>query len=152
MTGGSVAVQLRYLFTAYFADGSRIDQTAEDVSKILAGKSAYYDVVQRQAQIPVVRFEITGDGHVYAVSLVDGRFEVDGTAAVENLPGDAKVEGDDPIGEAQYSLVYFRRNTRSFTVDGSNPPKPLSHDIRFFIGWQVTPPGGVALQRMLSVS
>ena len=121
-------MQLAYLFEAHLKDGTLIQQTPEDVSKLDPTRSAYYDVVQRKADVEV--FGIFNDDHTYAVDLRDGHFEIDG------LPFNV-LSGDPQLPEGQkLELVYFRRHIQTMVLGAVEIAE--EEPTEFFIGWKTT--------------
>ncbi len=147
---------MKYLFTAHYKDGSTYLQNADDRSERQPDKrSCFFDAIQNAEPIierrpiaqdprdpeleagdedvvvgyknPLVRFEITGEGHTYAVDLTDGHFEVDGVPF-------KMIEGVLPY----YELIFFRQHTHGFNVGATGEHVPVSHDIVYRLGWQCT--------------
>ena len=131
---------LTYFFTCCFNDGSTIQQTPEDTSKIDSTRSAFYDVLQCIDEVET--FTLTkqdGRRHTYMVDLRDGHFEIDGVpffTSAEELP------------KAKFRLIYFHRHQHR-VVQGqiSTGDEAL---IQYFIGWQ-TLIDGKNFQSMISV-
>ena len=118
---------LKYLFTATFADGSVIEQDANDISKLDPKKrSMFYDVLAYSEKSPMVSFLLKGNGHEYKVDLQDGHFEIDGISFLMH-------EDILPF----YRVVFFRNHTHSFNV-GQVKSEEISHDIVYRMGWQST--------------
>lgn len=120
---------LKYTFTAQFADGSIIVQDADDRSTLDPEKrSAFFDVCEKQKESALVHFKIEGEGHTYAVDLMDGHFEVDGVPF-------KMIDGYLP----EYRIVYYRRRKQHLTmgVDGSNPVE-RDGGTEYCFGWQCT--------------
>lgn len=111
---------MKYLFTAQFNDGEEYRQTTEDKSLTIEGKSAFYDIKDKQ----IKTFRLEGDGHTYLVDLTDGHFEIDGVPFGVNEP----VSADEPL-----RLIYFRRNYIHHAGT-----EIIGTDRHFFIGWQTT--------------
>lgn len=128
-------MELRYLFTAHFSDGTTITQTPEDVSMAEPlTRSAYYDVVQRLDD--VVSFELKEcDPQLpetfrrsWGVNLVDGhfwfgnvQFSPQPVAAPQMVPG------------GKFRLLYFRDHIATWLGEDT-------HKYRF--GWIYTDPEG----------
>ena len=121
-------MKLSYLFECHLNDGTLIQQTEEDVSKTDPTRSAYYDVVQRKAD--VVAFGIYNDDHTYAVDLHDGHFEIDGVA-FNVMAGDPGLADDQTL-----ELVYFRRHIQTMVL-GAVAIEEES-PVEYFIGWKTT--------------
>lgn len=120
---------LKYLFTATYADGRVFVQPADDASQFEPGKrSAFFDALRFAVSSPMIRFELNGNGHQYAVDLRDGHFEIDGVAFLmhdrNELPHRLK-------------LIFWREHTHHKTLGGKQFEDPLVYQI----GWE----GDVAL-------
>jgi hypothetical protein len=115
---------LKFLFECHFSDGSSLKQTQEDVSATVKTKSAFYDVVQRLDD--VVSFGLIGEGHTYAVDLIDGHFEIDG------LPFNVQDPRTTLDPDAKFRLVYFRKVQRHFNQEFEQQ----GVEIDYHIGWQ----------------
>jgi len=89
---------LKYLFSAYFRDGTVLHQTEEDKSINNPDRNAYSDVLERLDE--VIAFTLSAGGHVWGVNLQDGWFNVDGVRfrMHEDLPA-----------PRDFRLVYFLR-------------------------------------------
>lgn len=122
--------ELKYLFEAFFRDGSMIAQTPEDVSSIDSTKSAFFDVLNRSDDL--ICFGLVGNGHTYAVDLVDGHFEIDHVGFFAQ-PESANVI---PIG-GKFQLIYFRDHQQDFLVSGDETVFG-DHRIAFRLGWKYT--------------
>ncbi len=132
---------LAYLFAAHFTDGSRIDQTPEDESKLEPGvRSAFYDVLQAvEAGRELASFALYNSQFVYAVDLQDGHFEFKhavpggGVATMPfyalPLPGPAL-----PPGGA-FRLVYFRDHQQDI-LSSREESKLGEHRICYRFGWE----------------
>lgn len=124
---------MKYLFRAYFADGTVIAQTDEDRSLLAEGRSAYTDVVLLQAAgKELTLFALCLDGEpVAAVHLDDGHFE---------LGGNEFWIGDNQSGARE--LVYYRQVKRNREMDiDSATLEELGEwrewtETRFVIGWE----------------
>jgi len=129
--------ELKYLFTATFADGTVIEQTPEDRSAIDPEKrSQFFDVLEKEKQTPIVSFVLMGEGREYGVDLRDGHFEVN------RLPF-RMMEGVMP----EYRLIFFRRHTHDFEVGSGSQTR---HEVVYRIGWQCTV-DGKNLQRVMEI-
>lgn len=117
---------LKYLFTATFADGSTIEQTAEDKSAIEPEKrSQFYDVMQRSEQTPLIAFVLKGEGHEYGVDLRDGHFEIDGTP----------FRFHEDLETHSFKIVFWRNHTHDFLVSRTED-KEIRHVVVYRIGWE----------------
>jgi hypothetical protein len=121
-------MKLSYLFECHLNDGTLIQQTPEDVSVLDPTRSAYYDVVQRKADVEV--FGIFNDDHTYAVDLRDGHFEIDGVP-FNVLSGDPVLAVDQKL-----ELVYFRRHIQTMVLGAVEMIEEAPTE--FFIGWKTT--------------
>jgi hypothetical protein len=130
-------MQLIYLFTVEYGDGTRFDQTPEDVSTQDPHRSAFYDVRQDAVQ----RFSLVGNGHTWTVDLTDGHFEIDGLPFV--------TEGDQPLpASAPLRLIFYRQHRHHFRAGTT---QELSHQVTYFLGWQTTR-GGKNYQQVVGLS
>lgn len=120
-------LDLKYLFKAEFEDGTIIAQGPEDISSIDPERSCFFDVLKavEEGKKPV-KFTLEGQGHVYAVSLIDGHFEVDGIPFFAHEQIDLK----------DFRIMYFRVRDTHFSQSGGSTPKYLSSDCSYRIGWQ----------------
>jgi hypothetical protein len=125
-------MELAYLFECHFSDGTMLQQTPEDTSKIAPPeekKSAFYDVMQRIDDVIV--FGLVNDDHTYVVDLRDGHFDINGRSFTihdkEDLPPDTK-----------YRLVYFRRRTEAVTL---GYVEAQESSVKYHLGWQATVDG-----------
>jgi hypothetical protein len=135
---------LKYLFTATFADGSKLVQTLEDQSVLEPDKrSAFFDVLAKAKQTPLVRFELTEGEQTYAVDLTDGHFEHNGVVF-------AVSDGLDPneaqnLAGATREIVFWRRHSHEIRMmDGVE----LGHNVRYDLGWQANV-NGKNVQRLI---
>ena len=111
---------------ATFEDGTVICQDFADVSSIDPKRSMFFDVLQREDKL--VRFELRGEGHTYAVDLVDGHFEVDGVSFFMQ---------EQPMHDLK--LIYFRDHTHTFNMSSDGrPSQELDHLVIYRFGWQAT--------------
>ncbi len=83
LTPDGQKIELKYLFEAYFKDGTIIKQNAEDTSVIDEGRSCFFDVMKEMEKgNQIVVFLLKGasaeNPHIYKISLLDGTFEIDG--------------------------------------------------------------------------
>jgi hypothetical protein len=134
-----IKTELRYLFVAVFTDGSNILQTPEDVSIRDSSKSAYYDVEKAiESGKEIASFGLFNDEHTWAVSLLDGHFEVD-----EILFSAQPTSGHKPDGSADYvpvggsfKLLFFRDHQQDIIkkADGTEEMGENRHAYRF--GWE----------------
>lgn len=143
-------IPLKYLFIATFADGATYRQTPDDESRLEPGvRSQFYDVLKKAETCPIVRFELNEipaaaflpkPGNSFAVDLIDGHFEVNGTPF--------KMHEEELVG---FELVFFRNHTHSFNqrLTGTAQPKEVSHDVVYRIGWKLK--GQQTYQRVMQI-
>src|SRR5215212_12226018 len=94
---------LSHLFTAYFSDGTAFRQTPADVDYGNTTKSAFTELQRAISEgHDLVRFELRGPEHVYALNFTDGTFWIDGHRDLSTVR---------PPKNAALRLIYFRRNT-----------------------------------------
>lgn len=130
---------MKYLFGVQFLDGTFLEQTPQDVSKINPLKSAYYDILQEEEKgNPPVKFCLVGEGCSYLVDLYDGHFEAgiggeQGAIFWLYRPLDNLVK-----------LIYYRDVSFSISSDFSDSHK----DIVFNFGWQIP---GTDIKRIISL-
>ena len=134
---------LAYLFTCRFQDGTVLRQTQDDVSQVDSARSAFYDVVQRLAEVET--FTLTkqdGRPHTFSVNLLDGHFEIDCVpfcAQAEELPSEP----------TSFRLIYFHRHQHK-VIQGQSMTGEAS-SVVYHIGWQTTI-DGKNFRTMISVS
>jgi hypothetical protein len=130
-------MELKYLFSAHFKDGSVIRQTLEDVSNVDPKKSAFFDVLQRIDDL--VWFSLENGLTRYSVNLEDGRF------AVESLPIEAQ-PSEQPMPEGgKYKLIYWRDHKHVFNQEWAEK----SHEVAYRFGWEYTVDGKSWTQTMV---
>lgn len=131
------SLKLKYLFTAFFANGERIKQTEADKSKYFPHKSTFTDVLKYQESHELTRFVLNTAkpvlglvGHEYAVDLRTGLFSING---LEFSAADQFF-----VPEAPLKLIYFRETRIEVDVDSETmEEKDRRHFVnRYFIGWQ----------------
>jgi hypothetical protein len=108
-----------YLFVAVFKDGSEIEQTQEDVSKLVAGKSTFYDVQQRQDELAY--FYLRNHEKTYMVDLENKSLEVAGVPIT--------TEG---LELFNVRLIYFHRNKAHFNI----LQEEIGREREYHIGFQ----------------
>lgn len=123
---------LKYLFAAVFADGTQINQTLEDRSKVDPLKSEFYDVMEYEKKSPLIKFSI---GHIQEdkwaiVDLIDGHFELNGIPFYLHL--------NLPSVDPKFRIVYFRIRTEQLTTAADGTQTPSSLDPKYMLGWQTT--------------
>jgi hypothetical protein len=134
--------KFKYLFEAHLSDGTLIQQTPEDISTTDPTRSSFYDVQQRIDDVEF--FGIYNEHNTYTVDLSDGHFEVNGEPF---NAGDPQVQLPT---DAKFRLIYFRRNKLNFAANCEGMEQ-TSHEVSYFIGWQVTV-DGKNYQQTISVS
>lgn len=129
---------LKYLFTAIYADGSALVQTADDKSYFDPEKrSQFYDVLCLAEQKQLVAFALKGEGHEYGVDLRDGHFEIDGVSF--------RMHESEMYG---FELIFFRQHTHSFNQTREKDTE-VSHDVVYRIGWKLK--GNQNYQRVMQI-
>ena len=135
-------MQLKYLFTAYFADGSQFIQPADDKSTIDPEKrSSFYDVLKKEEEIPLIAFQLQevdsngnflADGHIIGVDLLNGSFVIGKTNV---LIHDFHTKGE------KLRLIFFRQHKHDVEMTDGVPTKEVAHNVSYNIGWQTTVDG-----------
>jgi hypothetical protein len=120
---------LKYLFVAVLVDGTKIEQTPDDVSKFDPTRSAFFDVVGKVVE----RFELYSDDESFSVSLKDGSFQHDFSTFRLH---------DEQLKD--YKLIYFRRHKHHMIAG-----KQVGHDIEYHFGWEAKGPDGKNIQRTI---
>ena len=124
---------MKYLFTAFYEDGTCLQQTDEDISTRDLKRSAFFDVDHDN----LVGFAIDSGDTICHVDLITGEFSING------VPFHAY---DQEIKDRR--LVYFRRNIRNFD---QTLGEEVGHSITFHVGWQGNDPAtGENIQRVLA--
>lgn len=116
-------------FVATFADGSQIFQNVEDKSVFAPGRNCYFDVLQKQLNVPLVCFVLTAEGYpTFGVDLQDGHFEVNGVPFFQH---------SEPLKE--FRLQYFRdvQQHRTFAVGSTKTPVDTA-EVGYTLGWEST--------------
>lgn len=124
---------LKYLFTAFYEDGSVYSQEPDDKSTN-GGGSAFSDV----DHVRLSRFNIDGAGHRYGVNLKDGSFQINGV--------EFKMHSEDDQLE-NFKLIFWRRNYRLF----NQALLEMEHVVKYRIGWLAKGPNG-NVERVMEVS
>lgn len=145
-------MQLKYLFTAVYEDGSTYQQTAEDKSLTEPEtRSQFYDVLQIAEKKKLVAFVLKGADHAYGVDLRDGHFEING------LPFDFHEEANGkpvlPIGvesTKNLTLIFWRRH-KVHIAQGRFTDKEIGHEVTYDLGWK-TEIGGKHYQRIIHIN
>lgn len=113
---------MKYLFTAYYNDGTSYKQTPEDVSVTGPPKSCYFDVKEEE----VSKFELTDGKNIYLVDLSDGHFEIN------NVPFYLH---DKAMLLTDMRLYYFRKHDVSIQI-GAGTKSKQKDEIMFQFGWE----------------
>jgi hypothetical protein len=114
-------------FVATFANGTQILQNPEDRSESNPDRNCFFEVLQRQKEVPLVCFVLHGEGYpTFGVDLRDGHFEVNGVPFFQH---------SEPIQE--FRLHYFRNVSqhRTIRVDGTGDPVDTV-ELGYSIGWE----------------
>lgn len=120
-----------YSFKAVYEDGTVIEQNETDTSEILEGRSRFFDVLEKEKESKLVRFEINGETNKAAVDLIDGHFELNDTRFWQHRP--------DLEGYTDFRVIYYRTVKRTMNLER----ELLSGEILgYAIGWQVTETDG----------
>lgn len=127
----STSPRLGWLFTAFFEDGTTIEQTQEDkcYSRDDGTGSAFTDVLAKQG---LIRFELdrVDEPESVVVDLITGEFTVNGTPVVAHNQFFEPEKYD-------LELVYFRETRVDQKVDSDGKQVSLEHYVnRHFIGWK----------------
>lgn len=144
------SLKLKYLFTAYFEDGTLIDQ-GDDKSLLDEKRSRFFDVLEYEKTSKLVRFSLisaeVGEGILtdeYSVDLTTGVFSVNG---VEFEACDQNFIPTEPL-----RIVYFRE-TRVEKNVMTTTGKVISERFyvnKYYIGWQTTY-NGTNYQRTIAI-
>lgn len=122
---------MKYLFAAQFVDGTRIEQTPEDVSRYDPKRSAYYDIVQKlEAGGQLAFFGLTNVEHSFVVDLLDGHFEIDRVVFYAQ-----PVAGPEMPADGTFSLVYQRDHQQDF-VQKEGSTSLGDHRVVWRFGWK----------------
>lgn len=134
---------LSWFFTAYFADGSTIEQNETDTSKDDPKKSSFSDVLSHMKETELTHFSLENPltHETVVVDLKHGNFEINGT------PVAAHNQYFEPH-RYPLKLVYFREtridqdHKTTLNEDGSFTEEkmgdPRHYINRYFIGWETT--------------
>lgn len=120
--------QLRWLFTAYYEDGTEITQTQEDKS-VTGNGSAFTDVLDKNGLVNFELKHVNGQESVL-VDLVNGAFLINGT------PVNAHNQYFEP-GKYALELVYFRESRIEPEIDTTGKTVSVHQYVnRYFLGWK----------------
>lgn len=112
-------MNLKYLFTVEYTDGTTFKQNKEDLSSIDSTRSAFYDVVNSGKEVKT--FTLTRFLEKWSVNLETGDFSHNGSVF--------QSEENPTLGKRE--LVFFRQHQHD-TVEGVE----TAHRIIYFIGWK----------------
>ena len=143
---------LKYLFIAYFTDGTKIVQGPSDRSEIDPEKrSAFYDVMQAIEKGKKLKyFVIQNIDNTISVNLTNGIFNINGLKVLlesEKLPAMPD----------HFDLIYYRQWTRNIDVTYSKTSGNVvntgneSSFCEYFIGWKCNI-NGKSYQQKIGVS
>lgn len=127
-------IELKYLFTALFTDGSFIHQEPSDTSVIDPTKSQFYDVRQREDEL--IEFILIKQDEQVNPDLISVRLDT-GTFMINGIIFSAGDLRNNFPPDTKYRLIFLRRHTHTFSSDNTE----LGHDIEYIIGWQCTVDG-----------
>lgn len=129
---------LKYLFIASFLDGTVIEQTQEDKSSIDPEKrSQFFDVLEKEKEVPMVSFILVGEGHEYGVDMRDGHFEIDGVPFQFH---------EDTLTNLR--LIFWRRHRHHFKAGST---EQIGHEVVYRFGWQATNHKGENEQHVMQI-
>jgi hypothetical protein len=127
-------------FVATFADGSQIFQNIEDKSETTEGRTCYFDVLQRQIDVPLVCFVLAGDGYpTFGVDLRDGHFEINGVPFFQH---------NEPF--ENFRLHYFRNVSQHRTIAAGGDAVD-SAELGYSLGW-TTEHDGKPIERFMRIT
>ena len=135
---------LKYLFRCQFNDGEVFNQTQEDKSKLIEGKSAFTDVLKKQEvegkKIKLFFLDSANDS--YAVNLDDGSFTVNGRTFFMH---EQTVDKSKKL--TNFRLIYFRRVQQSINLTTDKQ----TSNIIYLIGWQANYPDGTNCKQIMYI-
>jgi hypothetical protein len=140
-------VELKYLFTAIFSDGSFIIQEPSDVSKIDPTKSQFYDVKLREDDLIEFVLYSSVDDHTISVRLDTGTFMASNNSLNNPVIFSAGDLRNNFPPDTKYRIIFLRRHTHTFSSDNIE----LGHDVEYIIGWQCTVDGKNFQQTMIVI-
>lgn len=127
-------------FVATFADGSQIVQTADDAGTV-EGRNCYYDVLQRQKEVPLVCFVLAAENYpAFGVDLRDGHFEVNGVPFFQHTQQ-----------LKDFQLVYFRNVSQHRTIS-RNGGTIDTVEVGYDLGWTTENAEGEAFERVMRIA
>ena len=152
-------LELKYLFSTQFANGSIFVQTPEDKHPHLPGRNAFYELLLCDStgtplqhpddsklitRYDIELFQLEDSSYRYLVDLRDGHFEVQhlkGNKSVEGTPFFIKIP---PVG-AKLKLFYFKRRRHNLNVTGTiqedlsikaEHTSEVSQECEYHFGWE----------------
>lgn len=153
---------LRWLFKAYFADGSSLVQDENDTctTRTDGTGSAFTDVLAREDELIAFELVHVNNREAVLVDLNTGAFSVNGTPLhAHNQYFEPQAKDKDGNRKYKLKLVYFRENRVDTDVrgvvqaDGSVASEEIDkrhYTNRYFLGWS-TIVNGVNKQVTLAV-
>jgi hypothetical protein len=116
-----------YNFTAFYEDGSIIEQNEEDKSELLEGKSRFYDVLEKEKESKLISFVLHNDEFQIGVDLRDGHFEMNGIPFFQHRPDLQNYE--------DFRIIYYRTVKHGMNSEGQIIASEI---LGYSIGWQTT--------------
>lgn len=135
--------ELKYLWTAFFEDGTIIkqpenDQYSKHDPSAEGNPSAFRDVLDKEEESPLVMFLLASpeNNSIIGVDLRTGRF------TINNVEFDAHDQNLD-LSNKELKIVFFREVRRDTIMGVADwKEKEVEHYInRYFIGWQIVGEG-----------
>jgi hypothetical protein len=132
---------LKYLFTAFYSDGSSYQQAPEDKSLLHEKGSAFSDVDQDKLVAFCLEDQTNKplDGTVYTVNLLNGIF------AINEHPFFMHEEEITNI-----RLIFFRKHIETLVISGDSEPAHTS-EIYYRLGWQALDKEGKNIRRVMVI-
>jgi len=130
---------LKYLFVAFFDDGTCLRQTPEDKSSLDPEKrSQFYDVLQKPEKLTSFHLCPPGVSEcICGVDLEDGHFTLYGTDFLMH---------QEPLTD--FKIIFFRQHDHNTNIAG----KELAHVVVYQIGWKARNQRGEEVQRVMEIS
>lgn len=125
---------LKYLFTAYYKDGTTYQQNPEDISRLDTSRSCFYDIKKEKLSQFILRNENT----LFGVNLEDGSFIVNGQFFFMH---------DTNFPLKNIELYFYRRHRHLFKQDGTE----ISHEIYYQVGFDAEDSNGNKVQRIMTI-
>jgi len=136
---------LKYLFTAYYNDGTTFIQPLDDKSKIEPDKrSAFFDIDHEK----LIRFElknILNPQEIYSVSLSNGEIEINNSNKII-LPQENK-------NLSNFRLIYFRRKELlvNYTITTETGKVTNERIVCYILGWQANDSFGNNIKKTIEI-